>query len=166
MCGSPGVDALFLRTVHHSGESAQTQAASARTTWQTGGVSPTRLMWWHAGAWHDLLTRERESAPKQQATNHIGNEEQFFTYGLQTAPQAKWGCLHFCLSGVLLWRWALHFCRMKRNKEERRKLKDSQLHDHIDKKIITSFSTFQIHLCPKWFHSTNNTRDIHFQKSK
>lgn len=86
VCGSPGVDALFLRTVHHSGESAQTQAASPRTTWQTGGVSSTLLVWWHAGAWHDLLTRERESAPKQQATNHISKKELFFIQSANGSP--------------------------------------------------------------------------------
>lgn len=38
----------------------------------------TLFMWRHAEAWCDLLTRERESAPKQQTTNHISKKATFF----------------------------------------------------------------------------------------
>lgn len=160
VCGSPGVDALFLLTVHHSGESAQTQAASAHTAWQTGGVSPTLAVQRHAGAWHNLLTRERESAPKQQATNHISKKAPFFIQSANGSPgQVGLSAVVFIWSPVM--GMGASFLSDQRKKEDRRKWKDSQLYYHAifknNRNNNWSFSTFLIHFCPKWFHSINLT---------
>lgn len=90
-----------------------------------------------------------------KAAGHKSHQQKatIFHVQSQTAPQAKW---RVCIS-VYLDSISVAWKETKRKEGNERILSSKTV--LIKKNNNCSFSTFQIHFSPKWFHSTNLTQE-------